>query len=260
MWSSRRVGWLSCIVANVCLAQPRWPEAEQPRIPADGGVFSQRVSASFPILAVASVPTDAGVVHQPVWDEGRPVDGSLYQWLTLTFVSLSGGGTIQLADSNGKVTSKNARVFAWPRPIRNWQLTDRGPGDVPGSRIFVLTESIGASCPSTVVEHFLQVRGGRVTQLLETSASGEGVDDTLDWHGTTARWPAVDAGTNDLQLPDGELFPPITDVPPGERVVMVAADIEQGHTCRASRTLFRYADGGLTQVRVEHLDAGPCGP
>jgi hypothetical protein len=254
---------VSCVVANIGLAQPRWPEAGLPRLPADGGVLSQRVSASFPILAVVSTPTDAGLVHQPVWDQRRPHEGSLYQSLTLTFVSLSGGGTIRLADSNGKVASKNAHVFAWPRPLQNWQLTDLGPGDVPGSRLFVLREFIGSGCPGTSVEHWLQVRGGKVTQLLETKATGEGVDDTLDWHGTSARWPSfeADAGTSDLELPGGELrFPEVDDVPAGQRVVMVDADIRQGRTCRASRTLFRYADGGLTEVRVEHLDAGPCEP
>jgi hypothetical protein len=219
------------------------PEGVVP-LPAAG--LEVRVPAGLPVFAVASTTwPDGGVEHALVW-EAQNRRTWLYQPTQLTFFSVAGPGTVRVVSDGGLVEAPGAQRFTWPEPVKSFALSP-----VSGS-IFVLDVFTGSGCPGRHVEHWLQVRGGRVSELLTTGGSGEGAGAERWFEGSVAFWGGVPDAGDALPL-SAAAFAPIRDVPRHEQVVVFEERVEQGRLCSATRTVSRYRAGALQQVRVDSL-------
>lgn len=217
-------------------------------IPTVGSV-DVRVTNAFPVVATASTRfDDGGVEHAIVWGPQTSERDWLYQRTQLTFFSVTSAQTIRLMADGGVVEAEGARRLRWPDVVESFSLRLVRPG------VFVLVEQRGSGCPGRHVEHWLQVREGRVSELLTTEGTGEGGGTGGErwFEGTVAFWGGVpDAGeSSPMSL---QRFGPVVGVPANEQVIVFDEQVEQGQLCGASRTTSRYRSGRLEPVRVETL-------
>ncbi|MDP3502067.1 MAG: hypothetical protein Q8S33_17150 [Myxococcales bacterium] len=201
-------------------------------------------------MAVAStqLADGGGVEHALIWGPQTPQSTWLYQPTQLTFFSVASARTVRFTLDGGVVEAAGAERFSWPDSVRSFSL-ERGRQGV-----FVLVEQRGGGCPGRHVEHWLQVRAGRVSELLTTGGTGEGGGEWPErwFEGSVAFWGGVpdDGESSPMSL---SRFGPVVGVPLGEQVIVFDEQVEQGQLCRATRTTSRYRAGRLEPVRVETL-------
>jgi hypothetical protein len=237
------------IAATASAQVVRVVDPEGPLLIPPGGSLDVRLPKELPVMAVASKQLDdGGVEHAIVWGPQAPRSTWLYQPTQLTFFGVTSERTVRLTSDGGAIEVEGARRFRWPEPVTSFSIEPVRPG------IFVLVEMLGSGCPGRHVAHWLQVRVGRVSELLTTGGTGEGGGEAPErwFEGSVAFWGGIpDAGeSSPLSL---SRFGPVRGVPVEEQVIVFDEQVEQGQLCRATRTTSRYRFGRLEPVRVETL-------
>jgi hypothetical protein len=251
---------VTLLLALQASGQVVFPEDELRSLPVDGSALTVTLPASTPIIAIATTEMPDGKNrHVLIWEPGIAARSWLYVPTRLTFFFSPTGGSVDLQVVNDEVTArgKGVRSLVWPEKVENWSLTDGGSPGGSDSRLLNLSVSTGSGCPSTTTSHWLQLRGGLLTELLRTGGAGEGGGDALWFEGSIVVWPGFDEGP--LAKDVASSFLPVDDVPRSRRVIVYDVDIQAGVQCRAGRTLYRYAGGRLQRIREEQASNAAAG-
>lgn len=195
-----------------------------------------------------------GVEHALAWSHDAGQTSWLSRRTLLTFIS-SKGGPLQLSIDGGSLEARGAHVqrHPWLTALMSWSL-DRVSADAP---VFVLTEQKGSGgCPGVWVDHWLELREGRMNELLTTGGKGEGGGDMQWFDGSVGFWGKAPESGSEADSLFVRRFPPLSGINPKRDVVVFEEDVVESQLCSGVRTVYRYRPGKLERVRVDVVDAG----